>query len=83
MPGIAEFIRAIATVEPESLRELSRFLDRDVKNVLMAVNRLEELGLVDLEETGRAKKPTVWYDRIEIDVQVGPTNDDESAIPPA
>jgi len=78
-----ELIRTIATQEPESVRELSRLVDRDVKNVSTALSRLEELGLVEFEAAGRAKTPTVWYDQIEIDVQVGPTDDENSTIAPA
>lgn len=71
-----ELVRTIATREPESVRELARLVDRDIKNVSTALNRLAELGLVELHEEGRAKKPTVWYDHVEIDIQVGPEDSD-------
>ena len=46
------------------------------------MSRLEELGLVELEDDGRAKRPTVWYDHVEIDIQVGPDNAENSdAVP--
>ena len=35
-----ELVRAIATHEPESIRELARFVDRDIKNVSTAVIRI-------------------------------------------
>lgn len=59
-------LRAIVRESPASVRELSRIVDRDVKNVSTAVNELESLGLLDLESEGRAKRPTVWYDEIDV-----------------
>jgi len=78
-----ELIRAIANHEPESVRELARLTDRDIKNVSTAVNRLAELGLVDLEDTGHTKRPTVWYDHVEIDIGVIADGPDESDVAPA
>jgi predicted transcriptional regulator len=77
-----ELVRTIATQEPDSVRELARLVERDIKNVSTALNQLENLGLVELEEVGRAKKPTVWYDHVEIDIQIGPDEaDDPDAVP--
>jgi predicted transcriptional regulator len=73
-----ELVRTTATEEPESVRELARLVDRDIKNVSTALNRLTEIGLVALEDEGRAKRPTVWYDRVEIDIQVTPDGADDS-----
>ena len=78
-----ELVRTIATEEPESVRELARLVDRDIKNVSTAVNRLEEIGLVELDDVGRAKRPTVWYDHVEIDIQVAPGGADDSDVVPA
>jgi len=77
-----ELVRTIATREPASVRELARLVDRDIKNVSTALNRLAELGLVELEDEGRAKKPTVWYDHVEIDIQVTPSGADDSDVVP-
>lgn len=78
-----ELVRTIASQEPESVRELARLVDRDIKNVSTALNRLEELGLVGLEDEGHAKKPTVWYDHVEIDIQVTSGGADDSDVVPA
>jgi predicted transcriptional regulator len=75
-----ELVRTIATEKPESVRELARLVDRDIKNVSTALNRLAEIGLVEFEDSGRAKKPTVWYDRVEIDIQVTPDDPDDSDV---
>ncbi|ELZ80829.1 hypothetical protein C455_05192 [Haloferax larsenii JCM 13917] len=45
-----ELIRTTAREEPQSLRELARLVDRDIKNVSNAVNDLAELGLVEFEQ---------------------------------
>lgn len=76
-----ELVRIIATQEPESVRELARVVERDIKNVSTALNRLEEIGLVEFESEGRAKKPSVWYDHIEIDVHLAPDVDDSDIVP--
>ncbi len=78
-----ELVRTIATAEPESVRELARLVDRDIKNVSTALNRLAELGLVELEDVGRAKKPTVWYEHVEIDIPIAPGGADDSDVIPA
>lgn len=65
-----EIIRTVAREEPESIRELARLVDRDVRQVHDSVTELETLGLVEFEEQGRSKKPTVWYDSISVDIPV-------------
>lgn len=76
-----ELLRTIAAEEPESLQELARQVDMD--NVSTAVARLEELGLVELVETGSAKQPTVWYDRLAIDVPLTAADTDGTNVEPA
>lgn len=61
-----ELLRTTLNHEPESVRELARLVGRDVKNVSTAMNELAELGVVELEADGRAKRPVVWYDEIEV-----------------
>ncbi|WP_115862829.1 HVO_A0114 family putative DNA-binding protein [Halorussus litoreus] len=65
-PKNLELLRTTLNREPASVRELARFVERDVKNVSTAVNELAELGVVELEAEGRAKRPVVWYDEIEV-----------------
>lgn len=65
-PKNLELLRTIVNREPASVRELARTVERDVKNVSTAVNELAELGVIELEENGRAKRPVVWYDEIEV-----------------
>jgi len=63
-----ELLEAIVEHEPESIRELARLVDRNPPEVLDNVNELADYGLVELEENGRAKRPVVWYDEIDIDI---------------
>jgi|AntRauTorcE11898_2_1112593.scaffolds.fasta_scaffold14404_5 predicted transcriptional regulator len=59
-------LQAIAAERPESVRETARLVGRDVKDVSEQLNELSELGVVDFEPNGRAKRPVVWYDDIEL-----------------
>lgn len=61
-----QLIRAIAEHVPSSMRELAEAVDRDIKNVSQNLNELEQLGLVELVDAGRAKRPVVPYDEIEV-----------------
>lgn len=61
-----QLIRAIAEHDPSSMRELAEVVDRDIKNVSQNLNELEQLGLVELVDDGRAKRPVVPYDEIEV-----------------
>lgn len=59
-------LQTIASEHPESVRETARLVDRDVKDVSQQLNELSELGVVEFESNGRAKRPVVWYDDIEL-----------------
>ncbi len=63
-----ELLEAIAEHEPTSIRELARIVDRNPPEVLDNVKQLWQYGLVELEEKGRAKRPSIWYDEIEADL---------------
>ena len=67
-PTNLELLRTIVRREPASIRETARMVDRDVRQVHRNLTALEELGLIDLEEDGRSKRPTTWYDAIEVDL---------------
>lgn len=63
-----ELLEAIVEHEPGSIRELARLVERNPPEVLENVNELADYGLVELEENGRAKRPVVWYDEIDVDL---------------
>jgi predicted transcriptional regulator len=70
-PTNLELLEAIVDHEPESIRELARIVDRHPPEVLGNVNELADYGLVELEQDGRAKRPVVWYDEIDVDIPLG------------
>lgn len=67
-PTNLELLRTIAREEPSGIRETARLVERDVRQVHRNLSELESLGLVDFEDNGRSKRPTVWYDTIEVDL---------------
>lgn len=74
-PKNLELLRVIARDEPSGIRETARLVDRDVRQVHRNLSELEALGLIELREEGRSKRPHVWYDAIEVDL---PLLDSES-----
>jgi len=63
-----ELLEVIVEHEPGSIRELARLVERNPPEVLENVNELADYGLLEFEEDGRAKRPVVWYDEIDIDL---------------
>ena len=59
-------LEAFVEHEPKSIRELARLVDRNPPEVLESVNELADYGLIELEEEGRAKRPVVWHDEIDL-----------------
>jgi len=76
-----ELLQTILKHEPESIRELARLVERHPPDVLDNLNELEDYGLVELRDTGRAKRPVVWYDELDIDIPLGqpPSGSDVAA----
>ena len=70
-------IQAIAEHEPESIRETARFVERDVSDVHRNLTELETLGIIEFEENGKAKRPTVFYDEIEITLSLPVSDEDD------
>ncbi|MFB6179783.1 MAG: helix-turn-helix domain-containing protein [Halorientalis sp.] len=73
-PTNMRLLEAIVEHEPGSIRELARLVDRHPPEVTDNVNELTDYGLVELEQDGRAKRPVVWYDAIEIEGDVALTD---------
>jgi len=65
-----ELLHAIAEHEPSSIRELAETVDRDYREVHRNLEELETLNVVEFKQEGQAKKPAVWYDNIEVDVNL-------------
>mgnify|MGYP006295805267 FL=1 len=72
-PRAIDLLHAIAQDEPASIREAARLVDRDIKQVSENLERLEEYGVVNFVEDGRAKRPIVPYDKIDIQLPLRDT----------
>lgn len=84
-PTNLELLEAIGEHEPDSIRELARLVDRHPPEVTENVHELNDYGLIELVEDGRALKPTLWYEEIEFSGDVPLTDleggsDDTPAI---
>jgi predicted transcriptional regulator len=80
-PRAIDLLQAIAQEEPASIREATRLVDRDIKQVSENLERLEEYGIVEFVDEGRAKRPVVPYD--EIDIQLPLRDAVEGDVAPA
>ncbi len=65
-----ELLKTIKDKRPTSVYELSKVLNRDLKNVLQDLTYLKELGLVEVTETKDKKIPVVTYDKIAFEVAI-------------
>lgn len=71
-----ELLEAIVRHDPESMRETARLVGRSIPQVKDNLDELDSYGLIRLEQNGRAKRPVVPYDEIEIDARVPLGRDD-------
>ncbi|WP_248518140.1 HVO_A0114 family putative DNA-binding protein [Salinarchaeum laminariae] len=69
-PKNLELLEAIAQTEPESIRAVADAVDRDYKQVHQNCSELADIGVIEFEGggAGRAKKPILAYDGLEIDI---------------
>lgn len=65
-----ELLRAIAEEDPESMRQVEETVGRDHKEVHRNLTELEALGVVEFVEEGRAKRPIVRFDELEITIPI-------------
>ena len=63
-------LRSIMTDRPASIRQLADRLDRDVKTVHTDLQVLADYDIVHFEQAGRAKRPFVPYDSIEVSLEI-------------
>lgn len=69
-PANLQLLRAIREHEPESMREAAEAVDRDFKEVHRNLTELEALNVVEFETDGRAKRPIVRFDEIDVEVSL-------------
>ena len=68
-----ELLKAIAKHKPKSIYELSKIVDRDLKNVHEDIRLLSDLGLLELKKSKTDKErlePVIEYDRIMIEIDL-------------
>lgn len=71
-----ELLRTIRQHSPASMRETARIVDRDIKAVSRSLNRLEEMGVVEFEQQGRAKRPIITFDKVNVTVDLDQNDPD-------
>lgn len=74
-PNRLALLRAVRTERPGSIYELSRIVNRDLKNVQDDLRILERYGLVRMEDTTRTGKrrvrvPQSLFDEIELKIAI-------------
>lgn len=56
-----EVLKLINEEEPNSIRDLARIADRDIKNVFKDLKLLKEQELIKFKKEGRRKRPTLKH----------------------
>lgn len=74
-PKRLELLKSVMADPPASQRQLAARLERSPSEVHGDVHRLEEYGIIEIETVGRAKRPTVPYEVIEIEVTLSVPDD--------
>lgn len=69
-PKRLELLKSVMREPPSSLRRLAERLDRSPSEVHADVHLLVDYGVIELEAAGRAKRPHVPYEAIEIEVRL-------------
>jgi predicted transcriptional regulator len=75
-----ELLQNIMADKPDSIRRLAERLDRDVKSVHDDLGVLAEYDIVHYEQDGRAKRPFVPYDSIEVSLEISTPQPSDDAV---
>jgi len=59
-----EIMKTIAKYHPQSIRDLSRILERNIKNVFEDLVLLQKNKFISFEESGKRKKPIMVMKKI-------------------
>jgi len=78
-PRAIDLLQTIAQKEPASIREAARLVDRDIKQVSENLDRLEEYSVIDFVQNGKAKRPVVDYDEIDIQLPLRQSPETDTA----
>ena len=79
-----ELLDAVFEHEPESIREAAELVNRDYKQVHRNLSELEDIGVIEFEGggSGRAKKPVLAYDGLEIDIPFADSDESVGTVAP-
>ncbi|MBI3815527.1 MAG: hypothetical protein HY279_13810 [Nitrospinae bacterium] len=72
-PKRLELLHLIKEKQPESLQELARLSERDMKSIVTDISILESLDLIDTKRKKKGRRettPKVDYDRIDLQIAV-------------
>jgi len=78
-PANLALLRAIRQDEPGSMRAAAELVDRDFKEVHRNLTELERLNVIEFEDAGRAKRPRVRFDEIDVEVSLRATETDAAS----
>jgi predicted transcriptional regulator len=69
-PKNLELLEAISEHKPASIREAAELVERDYKQVYQNLTELADIDVIEFEGggAGKAKRPTLAYDGLEIDI---------------
>jgi predicted transcriptional regulator len=69
-PKNLELLEAISEHKPASIREAAELVERDYKQVHQNLTELADIDVIEFEGggAGKAKRPTLAYDGLEIDI---------------
>lgn len=83
-PKNLELLSAISEHGPESIRQAAELVDRDYKQVHRNLSELEDIGVIEFEGggAGRAKRPILAYDGLEIDIPFAGSEGDVGTAAP-
>ena len=76
-----ELLRSIMAERPESIRQLAERVERDVKSIHDDLQLLADYDIVHFEQAGRAKRPFVPYDTIEVSLEISTPRPADDAAP--
>lgn len=83
-PKNLELLSAISEHGPGSIRQAAELVDRDYKQVHRNLSELEDIGVIEFEGggAGRAKRPILAYDGLEIDIPFAGSEGDVGTAAP-
>ena len=68
-----QLLHTIKKHTPESIYELAKTLNRDLKSVTTDIQILKDMGLISLKTTHEARKktkPTVTFDKLDVEITI-------------